>query len=746
MLSMRALGFLLLLITTVTYGQQVSQIHEMKTMIDQIEQKRKNGECISDQEFIDLQNRYDVVYHELRELGYKLCSESEIRYNFFQFLKEYPTSEEFDLKIRDTSNLSKDSVQMAVLKNIVSMNDDYPFLIEEDLIQIIGEKNLDKFKEVIIGSRGGGPTMYEINPMPNQLSSSGGMQMASLGAGKAFNTSPVFLVDAAAQFLVQRTRQELNTAFIEKFRTTYKKNWEFKTLFPSTNQVILYNDPLNFTTWSSQLQLSLKKDITKLPVSTANFLKKNERLYDSLDVKEKEILESAVVMLRTADLLNQGYHPVQSIRKLYQNYIAIDSSDLNVHHAIRLTYSAIQTFAEGNRLISADELIDLSKDSQTIKVLSLLYTSQNKRILEQIPYNKITLYDQLKRETDYQLMSNLVNVIKGLSEVINQEGKVLEFEKVEHLSENQKNLLAFNAMLPLVSEVSFNLYRATLTKKDSVLNRSIDRNIEITEHVAELNNNIALKNYSGAVFSLSSLSILTLEGLIQRLDSKEQTDKVVEKAEQLKRMIYWGGFIADFVSLKGEYDLEKFLLKYATPKASYRTKKNHTFTVSLNAYPGFFGGNEQRSLKDNFSTFNTSVALSAPIGVSFTQGFKKGGTKEDFDFVKKNSFFKYTGWTHGLFFPIIDIGAPFAYRWESSINNTANGFTEEIKWSQLFSPGVYYQLGMRKSGLTFSIGGQMTPELRAVSDSGIELQERAWRFGVSAIYDIPVFNVWSSKK
>lgn len=742
---MRALGILLLFISPTVFGQQFTQEHEMTEIINQLEDKRKSGDCISDQDFIDLQNRYDVVYHELKELGYTLCSESEIRYNFFQFLKEYPTSEAFDLKISDTSLLEKDSVQMAVLKNIVNLNEDYPFLIEQDLIEIIGKKSVDKFKKVIIGSRGGGPSGYEINPLPNQLSS-GGTQLANLGASKAFNASPVFLVDAAAQFLVQRTRQELNTAFIDKFRTTYRKNWEFKMLFPSTNQVILYNDPLNFTTWSSQLQLSLKKDITKLPASTANFIKKNEQLYDSLDVKEKEILESAVIMLRSADLLNQGYHPVQSIRKLYQNYITTDSADFNVHRAIGLSYAAIQTFAEGNKFIAASELAQLTRDRQKIKLISLLFTSQNKAVLTKIPYNRITLYEQLKNKTDYELMSKLVEVIKGFSEIINQEGRVLEFEKVEHLSENQRKLLSFNAMLPLLSEVSFNLYRTTLPKKDTVLNRSIDRNIAITKHISELNNNIALKNYSGAVFSLSSLSILTLEGLIQRLDAQEQTDKVVEKAEQLKRMIYWGGFIADFVSLKGEYDLEKFLLKYATPKASYRTKKNHTFTVSLNAYPGFFGGNEQRSLKDNFSTFNTSVALSAPIGVSFTQGFKKGGTKEDFDFVKKNSFFKYTGWTHGLFFPIIDIGAPFAYRWESSINNTANGFTEEIKWSQLFSPGVYYQLGMRKSGLTFSIGGQMTPELRAVSDSGIELQERAWRFGVSAIYDIPVFNVWSSKK
>jgi hypothetical protein len=713
-----------------------------------LEGSRKKGECLSDEEFIGLQNKYNIVYHELRDIGYSLCSEQKIRTTFFSFLKEYNSGEDLPKSLTDTTELHKDSVRVEILKEIVEMNEKYPFLIEEDLIAIIGKKNVQKFKNIISGSRGepGNESSYQINPLPNQIAPNSNNLSSSFGLSKAINTSPIFLIDATAQFLVNRTKQELNTAFIEKFRNTYKKNWEFQTLFPKTNTVVLYNNPLNFTTWSSQLQLSIKKDVVKLPVSIASFIKKDKAMYDSLKPSEQEVLETTVAMLRTADLINQGYHPVQGIKKMYKKYIEKDSSDYKIHKAIAITHSVFETFSNNNEVLSTAELTELSRNERKLKAVSLLYTSQNKELLKKLPYNDVSLYSHLRSDAEYRQISGVIEVVKGLSEILNDQGRVINYNDIEHLTVNQKKLLSFNSMLPLIGEVSMSLYSNMQPEIDPDTESTLERSLRITESITDLNNNIALKNYKGAIFSLSSISILTIEGIINNLDESTNKKGIIESTDQLKKVIYWSGFIADFVSLKGENDLQGFLLKYATPETSYRTKRNHLFTISLNSYPGFFGGNEQRTLKSNFSTYNNSFALSAPIGICFTRGSQSGGTREDFDFIKNNSFYRYTGFSHGLFFPVLDIGAPFAYRWEKQTGINGNGFTEELKWSQLFSPGLYYQVGIKGSGLTLSLGGQMTPELRSINEDGLELQEQAWRFGLSAIYDIPVFNIWTSKR
>lgn len=59
--------------------------------------------------------------------------------------------------------------------------------------------------------------------------------------------------------------------------------------------------------------------------------------------------------------------------------------------------------------------------------------------------------------------------------------------------------------------------------------------------------------------------------------------------------------------------------------------------------------------------------------------------------------------------------------------------------------GDYYTFGLKGSGLTLALGGQMTPELRVIEQSQLETQESAWRFGMMLTYDIPVLTLWKSK-
>jgi hypothetical protein len=52
---------------------------------------------------------------------------------------------------------------------------------------------------------------------------------------------------------------------------------------------------------------------------------------------------------------------------------------------------------------------------------------------------------------------------------------------------------------------------------------------------------------------------------------------------------------------------------------------------------------------------------------------------------------------------IIDIAGPFAYRFS---DDSASGLPSDIKWSQIFAPGLHYNYGIKNSPLTINVGIQ----------------------------------------
>ncbi|HEX4887061.1 MAG TPA: hypothetical protein VFV37_03350, partial [Luteibaculaceae bacterium] len=89
-------------------------------------------------------------------------------------------------------------------------------------------------------------------------------------------------------------------------------------------------------------------------------------------------------------------------------------------------------------------------------------------------------------------------------------------------------------------------------------------------------------------------------------------------------------------------------------------------------------------------------------------------------------------------------GAPFAYRFVAG--NDA-GFPKEVTIAQVLAPGIFYAYGFRNSGFTIMAGVQASPDLRKVTLSDTEVENRAaFRYGVNISYDIPFFTLVKKRK
>lgn len=127
---------------------------------------------------------------------------------------------------------------------------------------------------------------------------------------------------------------------------------------------------------------------------------------------------------------------------------------------------------------------------------------------------------------------------------------------------------------------------------------------------------------------------------------------------------------------------------------------------------------------------NLQYGVTTPIGLSLNWGNNFYGVK-----AKGHSF--------SIYVPIVDIGAAFSYRWS---NSEGEGFSEEIKWEQIISPGIHAVWGIGNTPMAFMLGAQYTPLLQKITDQNNKLQPNAWRFGATISVDIPIFHFYRSNK
>lgn len=749
--------FTLLVFGTLIINVQSQSIYDDILLV---QNKMESEDCFDDAAFKRLKNNYGLHYITMDEVGVKWCGEEAVAegFNYLTEVLRELNYGPFDTEEQGKNRAGTDSY-ISAANQLDSFKKRISFLDESEKAYIASEEAvnefetweekminfMDRYGDSIRRSRGAG-FLGPLMGMGNNASVGG----TSSAGTSLFSASPAVFVNAASNFIVAKTKYELNAKFVDELRKVYKERVEFKELMPAANEIIMGADPLNFSTWNTMLQGALKKDIFNMPYNLPKFINSEHSFFKDIDPESLETVSIPLMALQAFENNKRGMMPVSNFLRLEEDFGIKERPNFKLSKGMSLTRTLVESFSSQGSLVPTSQIYEVANDRQKKEIFYFLYTNKYNDLL-----NKIATSDSstvaLHLSEDWEKSTNeLLTLSARLNGSLIQANN--SFSKIQDGTLDKANarneMVAINSIIPEFIDAAYTYLFIVEPDNEKTKGRYNRLYKPLSVDAVNLANGVLLENYNAALLATVNIMVTSLREVNHstKSESDEDVERIVKNRERIDKMIHWGGFLADFLALDNETDATDLFVKYSTVNASYRVKRSSKYSLSVNTYPGLFFGNEQTNFTDNFRTYNSSTALSVPVGFSLSQAFTRTADSDEFDYYKEKKdrlkLFSYTGFVHGVFFSIFDMGAPFAYKWTS---DESSGFTDELKWSQLFAPGAYYTFGLKGSGLTLALGGQMTPELRAIEQSQLETQESAWRFGMMLTYDIPVLTLWKSK-
>lgn len=339
-----------------------------------------------------------------------------------------------------------------------------------------------------------------------------------------------------------------------------------------------------------------------------------------------------------------------------------------------------------------------------------------------IAYETTNLTTAINRKRYPEAVNNLVIIYNTVVAKPAKEGATFVAGNIK-LSDKQKIELADK----LISENSIDPLRtagsvinqvpevATIVKNDDAwpVNLSIEQKINLADKLISEGSTDPTKTVGSVIEKVTEVP-----PLIKDKDANAGTTSTV-----LAAMAKYGAFMSSMIDAKTSNEVESAIEAVALPTGSARIKRVSLFNVSLNAYCGLFVGHEKiTDVKDN-QMFN-AYGVTAPIGVSLSTGTTKG-------------------WSHTAFISLIDLGAITAFRFTD--NTTEQVPTIQLK--NIFSPGIFYSLGIANSPLSVNLGAQVGPNLRKVTKDNNDYSGKTYiRYSLSFCVDLPLLNLYTKSR
>lgn len=528
----------------------------------------------------------------------------------------------------------------------------------------------------------------------------------SLLESNSVSSFPSMAIDALAQFLVDRTKEELILAFFERFSEKMQQSSELRTLFPNTYFLLQSQDLFRLPSMGPLWVETFQSDVFQLLPNTEKLLLTDSKYAELLDQPKVKAFRLTNQLLQ---LYQEEFTPLSLLEQIhYQFGNDPDPISKNVEILYRLGSELSIAYEAG--MLSPTELLKM--DVLTEKYFTALLYYKHREILvntmEDEPYYRASL--QANHRPLTQSMVNLSKLFKDIS--LKSESYRLSLLEGDSLS-NQNHFFHLSQTVHQLLEFGFKLQ--FLTQPDAYFQSEeyqsfypvIRNTIQATEDIQREELGIFLIHY-----------LQLLEPLLdQNFNSAEE-----ETARQiLKDMFFYASFMVDILSARNSQQIHGILQQYALPIGSYRLKRRSSFSLEVNAYPGLYAGWEE-GLNSPLDADNV-LGITAPVGFSLSWGESQNKNGQSF----------------GIFIPFIDVGAAFSYRWSGK----ANGFPEQLRWRQVLSPGLHGVWGFRKLPISLMAGMQFTPQLRKINPQDLSSSNaNVWRYGISAVVDIPLFNIY----
>ena len=583
------------------------------------------------------------------------------------------------------------------------------------------------------------------------VSSAGGLSSIISSIGKLDVTA---FADGLAQFLVERTKEELNEAFFRKFRAYLDNYPEFKVLFPNTNTFTE-----NFNSWEyanllNTLREAFDKDI-KILLGSMTRLKDMDSA-QACDKEEcKKRVGSIVRFFRSNEgrllvsglAIGNGLLSDQKIPDIIDTLgsspylgdisLADASQTTNLRSSIQLINIFSNSFRSSNPMsnyLNGDEFRSLLLDTNLTNLfLGLVYQKIKSKNITLVANNAsvevVTVFTPSNITGIRNYLTNISSHAKNISLSLD---KITEDRLLGKSDLGADYAILFESSQKLIKSIA----SVQVINIQLQLSPTINQVFTYASSGLQIAHDIAVRNYNAAVVGL--LKMLSDVSKLPAVEREYPNLKVFNAA-----LLKYGSFASNVCLSKDPQEVKDAIKSFALPAGSSSIKKHTSFNISLNSYVGFAYGNNKpsqssyttKSVSGNDSVVylneHNSLSVYAPVGVAFNWGIcwrqKDPGSVS-------------------VYLTLLDIGSIVSYRFIEDTGNISNKF--KVSLSNIFAPGANLAIGIPNVPISIGGGFQWVPTLQRdpKSNEFYNLDHSAVRFQVFAAVDLPLLNLHTSRK
>lgn len=528
------------------------------------------------------------------------------------------------------------------------------------------------------------------------------------------------IIDGLVKYIAEEFKRAQMMSYMNIFERTIGKVGEFQVLFPKTYAKLKATDPIKFPDLGDEFKEIFSQDFKAILDNLLNHFdnhKSTDDLEDKLTllsktnvdaIKATEVYGSFKIAIDASSKLIHNYHPVDLFNyldgKYYKSTYTRNDSELENKigfylHGLNILQRNVLDTAKtadnrfSNVWLNYEQLRKLDSPGKVKYFLALIY-QQDRDYFDKLLFgsNPVVLgdiYEKLKAKVD--------EIVPVLIELQDFRANLDD----ENLKDNFEDYV-----------------RMVLNVVDAVADDSenLGEFFKVAGDVVDIYENIREKDYGNTIFHLNEI----LRVFMTSIDAKPELVNVLAKID------HYGSFMAAVVNAEDSDDMKEVIKTFVAPPASYVFKRQHNWTLSVSAHPGYFVGFEANK---EFPKAEFISGLTLPIGFDVTYKLNRSCRDESYSL--------------GFSGQLLDLGAVLNFR----IGDSTSMLPDVISFKQFFSPGFSINVGFPNSPMTIALGYQYTPELRKITSAdGNELFPNYHRLSLRLSWDLPLLYLGKSKR
>lgn len=559
------------------------------------------------------------------------------------------------------------------------------------------------------------------------------------GIGSTANQSK--LLDGLVKYNAEQFKKAQLLTYMNLFESTIGKVGELQVLLPETYQKLKTADPSKFPDLGDEYKEVFERDLknllenlvehidshgNSLPTSVYSYQvsvngDNKAPYYYIQDTDEMKGFDSTLVFFnggRTSDIratnlyktisllkdlagkLSSNYQVTELLEYLDVTYYnATGSTSRKVNESIPFVFHGINLLQKNLRDTARTSSGELANTWLSLTQLSQIDTERELEFFAGLIYQKDPEYFK-KLFFPNAPKPDLTDFKKKVFKLLSLLTEIQEFRKAIDSENESGNFVKYMEMI------------VNLIERSELVDDDLTQGLRVAEHVVAMYDNIQDKDYSNSLYHVLNIFELMLNG-----DQKTKLITAIQKIEK------YTTFMSDVVKAESSDEVKELITKHVAPPSTFMLKRERRSTFSLGSHPGYFISTEE--LESGGSGFVSGITM--PLG---------------FEFSLKSKWGQDNAGSWSVMLQLLDLGAMLNFR----IDNSTSDLPEQVKFSQVFSPGGSVNYGFKNSPFTIGVGYQRTPELRKVTAENIETFTKGDRFFIRAGWDIPLINIAKSKK